>query len=119
MKVKFLSNTSYQTFPIVGDDYIEITEDQLDAIGKTLQFKNGELVPYSPPIDYTIEINKLKYWFETYYTQHEQKYVRLIAMGKTTDTGEDPNEKLKQLYVDAENKRSQIQDLESLVEKGE
>lgn len=64
-----------------------------------------------------IEMNiwQLHNWFETYYTQHWQKYNRLIALGKLTDEGTDPNEELLKLYETAETKRKRIQELENLL----
>ena len=60
----------------------------------------------------TAEWYELKDWFNTYYTEHEQKYRRLIAMGKATDEGEDASEKLQELYELAEIKRARIQEIE-------
>lgn len=47
MKVKIISSTSYQTFPIT-DDMIEIDELVLNEIGKTKCFENGKVVDYTP-----------------------------------------------------------------------
>lgn len=48
--IKILSNLSYTTFPKT-DDMIEIADETLAEIGKTLQFKgtDGTTEPYSPP----------------------------------------------------------------------
>ena len=61
-----------------------------------------------------IEMNiwQLQNWFDTYYAQHEQKFRRLIALGKKTDEGADANIELTKLYVEAEEKRKKIQELE-------
>lgn len=61
-----------------------------------------------------IEMNiwQLQTWFDTYYAQHEQKLRRLIALGKKTDEGADANIELTKLYVEAEEKRKKIQELE-------
>ena len=61
------------------------------------------------------EINKLKLWFNTYYTEHEQKYRRLHSLGKLTDEGKDPYNELINLYNEAEIKRARIQELEVLI----
>ena len=61
------------------------------------------------------EINKLKLWFNTYYTEHEQKYRRLHSLGKLTDEGKDPYNELINLYNEAEIKRARIQELERLL----
>ena len=61
------------------------------------------------------EIQDLRDWFETYYTQHWQKYNRLIALGKLTDEGTDPQEERLKLYETAETNRTRIQELEGLL----
>ena len=50
--IKILSNLSYTIFPKT-DDMIEIADETLAEIGKTLQFKgtDGTTEPYSPPTD--------------------------------------------------------------------
>lgn len=45
MRVKFLSSTGYQTYPET-DDMIDIDEDILKEIGKTLQYSNGKILPF-------------------------------------------------------------------------
>ena len=59
MKVKFLSNTSYQTFPIT-EDMIDIDENVLNQIGQTKQFKNGQIVDYVSNTDTILQISQLK-----------------------------------------------------------
>lgn len=61
------------------------------------------------------EINELKSWYDTYYSQHEQKYRRLHSLGKLTDEGKDPYNELINLYNEAEIKRARIQELERLL----
>lgn len=60
----------------------------------------------------TDKINNNKYWFDTYYTQHEQKLRRLHTLGLKTDEGKDPYSELMALYAEAETKRREIQSLE-------
>ena len=72
-------------------------------------------IPYTNNELNLIEINNLKSWYETYYTQHEQKYRRLHTLGKTTDEGKDPYNELINLYNEAEIKRARIQELERLL----
>lgn len=62
-----------------------------------------------------IEILDLKRWFDVSYTQHEQKYNRLIALGKKCDNGDEPADKLLELYETAETNRKRIQELEKLL----
>ena len=59
------------------------------------------------------EINKLKEWIRFQYNYKEQKYRRLIALNKMDDDGVDSKTKLNDLYIEAEEKRSQIQTLEA------
>lgn len=63
------------------------------------------------------EITLLRYWFDTYYQAHEQKYRRFIELGIKCDDGSEPKDKLKDLYEEAETKRKRIQELE--IEIGE
>ena len=66
-----------------------------------------------------IEMNiwQLTTWFDTYYAQHEQKFNRLIALNKLTDNEENPQDKLNELYEEAEIKRRRIQELERMLEE--
>lgn len=114
MKVKFLNNTSYQTFPIT-DDMIEVDEITLSQIGKTKQFLNNEIVDYKSTLEYEQEIEDLKLWFDTFYTEHEQKYRRLIALNKLTDNNKNPNQELMSLYNVAEENRLRLQQLERVI----
>ena len=58
------------------------------------------------------EINKLKDWFNDYYSVHEQKYRRLVYLNKLDDDGATGQSKLEKLYIEAEEKRKILQDLE-------
>ena len=57
---------------------------------------------------YYAEMQEIKSWFNTYYTIHEQKYNRLIALGN------DYTKELNALYVLAEEKRTRYNELEVL-----
>lgn len=59
------------------------------------------------------QILHLKHWFNSFYAEHEQKYRRLIALGKTLDNGANSQDALTDLYSQAEDKRKEIQALES------
>lgn len=63
-------------------------------------------------LETSYEINKLKDWFKFQYGYKEQKYRRLIALGKADDDGISAEIKLRDLYLEAEEKRKQIQELE-------
>lgn len=79
MKVKFLSNTSYQTFPIT-EDMIDIDENVLNQIGQTKQFKNGQIVDYVK-IDNSTKILDLKQKLAKYKEDVEQ--VELFGMQRS------------------------------------
>lgn len=64
------------------------------------------------------EMYDLKSWYNTYYTEHEQKFRRLHTLGKLTDEGKDPYNELINLYNEAEIKRARIQELERLLSDG-
>lgn len=55
------------------------------------------------------EMVRKKNWFCDYYTIHEQKYTRLIALGIDVDAN---SIALAKLYTDAERVRAEIQSLE-------
>lgn len=77
------------------------------------QFKIVEIPAPSETEKLQIEMNELKIWFNTYYTEHEQKYRRLYTMKLYCDDGTHPYDKLIELYQTAENNRKRIQELES------
>lgn len=66
-------------------------------------------------MNYKEEIESLTFWFNYYYSQHEQKYRRLIALGKKCDDGTNPQDNLQQLYIQAEENRKRMQFLEKYV----
>lgn len=76
------------------------------------QFKIVEIPAPSETDKLQNEINELKSWFNTYYTEHEQKYRRLFTLKQLTDELEDPYNKLVELYQEAERKRKRIQEIE-------
>ena len=115
MKIKIFNPISYQLYPLI-DGMVDINAsiEDLKEIGLTKCFDMNtyQIIPYSNP---TLEIATLKNWYETYYTQHEQKYRRLHSLGKLTDEGKDPYNELINLYNEAEIKRARIQELERLL----
>lgn len=80
------------------------------------QFKIVEIPTPSETDNLQNEINELKIWFNTYYTEHEQKYRRLNTLKQLTDELEDPYNKLVELYQEAERKRKRIQEIEVLLQ---
>lgn len=80
------------------------------------QFKIVEIPTPSENERLKSEMNELKNWFNTYYTEHEQKYRRLNTLKQLTDELEDPYNKLVELYKDAEIKRKRIQEIEALLQ---
>lgn len=63
------------------------------------------------------ELYELRIWFDTYYSQHCEKYQRLIRLNKFTDDGALPKDALLALDYEAERKRKRIQELEKIVEE--
>ena len=57
----------------------------------------------------------LKCWFDQEYPRKEQKYRRLIALGKLDDDGIEPQVKLNELFVYAEKVRLRIQEIEKIL----
>lgn len=80
------------------------------------QFKIVDIPAPSETDKLQNEINELKIWFNTYYTEHEQKYRRLNTLKQLTDELEDPYNKLVQLYQEAERKRKRIQEIEVVLQ---
>lgn len=92
-----------------------IKEIEKDEKGER-QFKIVEIPAPSEDEKLQIEIDELKSWFNTYYTEHEQKYRRLSTLKQLTDELEDPYNKLIELYQEAEIKRKRIQEIEVLLQ---
>lgn len=80
-----------------------IEEIEADEKGRRFQ------IVKNPDNSVQNEIYDLKDWFNTYYTIHEQKYNRLIALN---DESEDWQTLLTDLYKEAEIKRARIRELE-------
>ena len=59
MKVKFLSNIEYQTYPLV-DDMVEVEKSLLDRIGIDKQYLNGKIVDYVKQLTPQERIAELK-----------------------------------------------------------
>lgn len=124
----FWDNNGFYLTQSEKNDRIEITEEEWEYLlseqrkGKEIFAVNGEM-QVRERIETELEcrrteLNELKQWFNDFYTYKEQKYRRLITLEKTED-GLNPKELLIQLYKEAEEKRKRIQDLESILEKGE
>ena len=104
---------------------IEMSFEEFDRLmceqakGKELVVDNGKVVAIehqeSKQELAQKELLELKYWYDNYYTQHEQKYRRLHSLGKLTDEGANPYDELIKLYNEAEIKRARIQELERLI----
>lgn len=61
------------------------------------------------------KLNQLTNWFDTEYRYKDEKYNRLIILGKTDDDGVSAEVKRKDLYEEAEKVRKQIQELEKMI----
>lgn len=89
-----------------------IKEIEPDEKGRRFQLIENKLTEKEILID---EMQALKSWLDTYYTQHEQKYRRLHTLGQKCDNGADPYNELVKLYEEAETKRKRIQEIEELI----
>ena len=105
-----------QAYEFVIQNGYTIKEIKKDLNGER-QFKIVEIPTPSETEKLQNEINELKIWFNTYYTQHEQKYRRLITLNKADDDEVDGQTKLITLYEEAEQKRARIQELEARIQK--
>lgn len=86
-----------------GAECIEIGKEEYDLLKQD----------FARMDNINLQIEELKFWFDSFYARNEQKLRRLIALGKLDDDGKSPQEKLDELFSQAEIKRKQIQDLES------
>lgn len=100
---------------------IELTEQEFDflmceqAKGKELKVVDGTIVAVDNVVSdeelLADRITALKQWFDYEYTYKEQKFRRLLALDKCDDDGIAAEIKLRDLYLEAEEKRKQIQEL--------
>lgn len=105
-----------EAFKYVIENGYTIKEIKRNENGER-QFKIVDIPAPSETEKLQIEMNELKIWFNEYYTQHEQKYRRLITLNKADDDEVDGQTKLITLYEEAEQKRARIQELESRIQK--
>lgn len=101
-------------YPNGGKDVKEVVDvEPVEYVPAHTEKKEIQVyIPYTESELASFEINKLKQWFNDYYTIHEQKYRRLNTLGLKTDDGVEPLDELKKLYTEAEEKRKKIQELE-------
>lgn len=96
-----------------NNNNLVIEEIESDAKGRRFQIVKKTL---SQIDTYEDEIVKIKNWFDTIYTQKEQKFRRLRTLNLMCDNGADPYSELMSLYQDAEIKRKRIQEIEKILE---
>lgn len=96
---EFISGTDYHIRPVGEQD------------GKTIY----KIIEIPEEDSYIQEYRALKIWFDNKYEYKEQKYRRLITLSLLGDDGSDPNDKLLDLYKEAEVKRRRIQEIECLI----
>lgn len=107
----FYINEYRQAYNFAQANDYTIKEIEADVNGKRYQ-----IVEKPQPTVYEVEQRDhyvLKQWFDTIYAYQEQKFRRLMALNKTDDDGVSAAEKLNALYLEAEEKRAQIQALEA------
>ena len=115
---------------IIDGNKYELTDEEFDFLmceqpkGKELKVVDAK-DKYDNPIKKVVAVERviteeekkaqriaeLKSWFEIEYSYKEQKYRRLLALDKTDDDGIAAEIKLRDLYLEAEEKRKQIQEL--------
>lgn len=95
----------------VGVSNCEVIDDSCEIVEITEQEYNEYTANRQKLFDEMLELND---WFDGYYSVHEQKYRRLIALNKLDDDGANATDKLTALYEEAETKRRRIQELETL-----
>ena len=112
----FYLDSDYQNkVKFCNDNKLVIEEIEKDIHGNR-QFKICEY-QIDELDNLKVELEDLKIWFNEYYTQHEQKYRRLITLNKADDDEVDGQTKLITLYEEAEQKRARIQELEVRIQK--
>lgn len=72
-------------------------------------------IPYTQKELYEQEIEQIKYWFFTDYTERFEKCNRKIALGLNLRDGTNPSVALSNLYAEAERKSNRIHELETLL----
>lgn len=114
----FEQNNSNTRTEISDEYYQELLEKQ--AQGLYIYDDNGypRVKVYEPTKHEQAisEIDRLKWWFDNYYAQHEQKYRRLHTLNMPTDEGTSAYDALIALYNEGEIKRARIQELEALID---
>lgn len=111
----FYINEYRQAYNFAQANDYTIKEIEADVNGKRYQ-----IVEKPQPTVYEVAQRDhyvLKQWFDTIYAYQEQKFRRLMALNKTDDDGVSAAEKLNALYLEAEEKRKQIQELEKEIKK--
>lgn len=109
---------------VINDKEYEVTNEEFDYLfceqskGKELKVVDGKVVAVERIITEEekakIRIEEIKQWFNIEYTKLEQKYRRLRTLNKPCDDGSNPEEKLLELYNNAEAYRLEIQRLEEV-----
>ena len=103
----------YKEYENGGKDRIKIVDKEYrPARPETYEYEEIQIfIPYTEQEKAQIRIEELKSWFENEYSYKEQKYRRLLALDKADDDGIAAEIKLRDLYLEAEEKRKQIQEL--------
>lgn len=110
----FYDNEEYSTIvKFCNNNNLIIVEIDSDENGRRFQIQ--EKPKPSEKEQREQEYNNLLNWFDYEYTYKEQKYRRLITLEKPDDDGINANVKLQNLYIEAEQKRLRIQQLEKLL----
>lgn len=111
----FYENKYDEAYQFVCNNQPHMTIIEIESDENGRRFQIVEVEPPTPEEIARGEYLTLKEWFETYYTQHEQKYRRLHTLGQKCDNGADPYNELVKLYEEAETKRKRIQEIKELI----
>lgn len=106
----------YKEYENGGRDRIKVIDtERVPYKPEQYEYENIQIyIPYNNTEKAIKKIEKLRLWFDTEYTKQEQKYRRLRTLSKLCDDGSNPEIKLRELYILAEQKRLEIQQLEEV-----
>lgn len=102
----------------VSQGYEDCAFEDFDNNGFNVDLYNQRKQNHLKQFESDKKLVKLKTWFNTTYRYKDEKYNRLIILGKLDDDGVSPEIKRKELYEEAENVRKEIQSLEEELKNG-
>ena len=111
---QILIDTKECDVPVYDSDgnLLRLEKTTYPIYGEELRF-----VTYTDKDILELELTECKKWFDEVYNYKEQKYRRLQVLGLKDDDGNNVEQKLIELYNQAETYRKRIQELELLLDK--